>query len=168
MKKLETIKRAVLGMDCDSLITLLNDSDVRYRIESAVYYGQQITGSPSAAEALKQTPWYTDQWEQFKVLLLNNSNKLLNIETIGDGGASAVQADPRRIFRLALSQRGCTGIILAHNHPSGAKTPSQTDLRITNRLVKAGEAIDIRVLDHIILTPEGNYYSFVDNGDLEV
>ena len=100
--------------------------------------------------------------EVFGVLLLNQANKVLHFELVSQGGLTGTVADPRIIFRKAL-EHGATGVILCHNHPSGNTNPSQADKLITQKIKQAGEQLDIRVLDHLIIAESG-YYSFADEG----
>lgn len=105
-----------------------------------------------------------DYKEQFKILLLNNGNEILGIASVGDGGITGTLVDIRLIFQNALKAHAC-GIILLHNHPSGTLRPSEADKRLTKKVKEAGDFLDIKVLDHLILTAE-NYYSFADEGIL--
>lgn len=100
--------------------------------------------------------------EQFKVLLLNNANKVLGISEISTGGVSSTVADPRIIFATAL-KANASKIIMAHNHPSGNLQPSSADKELTSKMKEGGRFLDLQVLDHLILTNEG-YYSFGDQG----
>ena len=103
-------------------------------------------------------------YEQFWVLLLNRANKLIRSECISQGGIAGTVADPKRIYKLAL-EHNASFIILAHNHPSGNLNPSEEDIKVTRKMKQAGEALDIRVIDHII-AGENDYYSFADKGVL--
>ena len=100
--------------------------------------------------------------EEFWVLFLNNSNKVISKIQLSKGGISGTIVDARLIFRLALENRA-TGLILCHNHPSGNLQPSEADKEITRRIKAAGEILDVKILDHLIIT-ETKYYSFVDEG----
>lgn len=102
--------------------------------------------------------------EYFKVLLLNNNNDILGHAVISEGGITATYADLRIIFQAALLANA-TAIIISHNHPSGSLKPSTDDINLTNRIKRAGDVMNIKLLDHIILT-EGGYCSFQDNGML--
>ena len=107
-----------------------------------------------------------EQKETFKMLLMNRANKVLGITTISEGGLSGTVTDVRLIFQYALKACAC-GIIIAHNHPSGNSNPSESDLKITQKIKEAGNLLDIQLLDHIILTPEMDLYrSFADEGQL--
>jgi DNA repair protein RadC len=105
-----------------------------------------------------------DLIEQFKVLLINRANKVLGIFEVSTGGIAGTVADPKLIFVAAI-KGAATGIILAHNHPSGNLTPSQADIDLTRKIKEAGKLLEIQVLDHLILTSE-KYYSFADEGIL--
>ena len=78
------------------------------------------------------------------------------------GGITGTMVDVRLVFKTAL-ELGATAIILCHNHPSGTLVPSDADKQITKKLKLAGDSLDVKVLDHLIVT-ETNYYSFVDDG----
>jgi len=109
--------------------------------------------------------WNNEQLElreEFKVLLLNRANKVLGLVTISTGGISSTVVDPKLVFASAL--KACaSSIVLAHNHPSLHLKPSKADIKLTNKLVQAGEFLDIEVLDHLIITPN-DFYSFADEG----
>ncbi|MFD2939485.1 RadC family protein [Flavobacterium notoginsengisoli] len=100
--------------------------------------------------------------EEFWVLFLNNSNKVISKSQLSKGGIAGTVVDMRLIFKLAL-ENGATGLILCHNHPSGDLKPSNADKQITKKIKEAGEILDVKVLDHLIIT-ESKYYSFVDEG----
>ncbi len=104
--------------------------------------------------------------EEFHILCLNTAGELLKSVCISRGGITGTVADARLIFRSALDVAGCTAIILAHNHPSGRRYPSQIDFHLTERLHKAGKLIELPILDHIIVTDTA-YYSFADEGFLK-
>jgi DNA repair protein RadC len=126
----------------------------------------KIESSKDAYNVLIQS-WNSDRLEfieEFKILLLNNASRVLGIFEVSKGGISGASADVRIVFAAAL-KANATGIILAHNHPSGQLVPSDADKYITENMRKAGELLNIRVLDHLIVTAEG-FYSFSDNGHL--
>ncbi|MCO5233026.1 MAG: DNA repair protein RadC [Chitinophagales bacterium] len=102
--------------------------------------------------------------EEFWVILLNRRGVVLKHKRMTKGGFAATIVDVRQIFKWAISEQA-SSIILAHNHPSGTLSPSTQDIQITNSLVKAGELLEIKVLDHIIVTSQG-YYSFTDEGKI--
>lgn len=100
--------------------------------------------------------------EQFKVLLLNKAQKVLGIYDVSTGGISGTVADPRIIFVAALKANAC-GMVISHNHPSGNLKPSRQDEELTQKIKYAGQFLEIKLLDHIIITSE-NYFSFADEG----
>ncbi|MFK7806937.1 MAG: DNA repair protein RadC [Saprospiraceae bacterium] len=100
--------------------------------------------------------------EEFWVLLLNRANQVIAKEQISKGGVAGTVVDGKIIFKVAI-QELASSIILCHNHPSGNLKPSQADIDITKKLRKAGTALDISVLDHLIVSDKG-YYSFADEG----
>lgn len=102
--------------------------------------------------------------EEFWIILLNRGNQVLKTARISEGGLSGTIADPKRIFKTAIDHQA-SAIILSHNHPSGNTRPSSNDINITQKLIKAGQTIDIQVLDHIIIGTE-SYYSFSDEGKI--
>ena len=101
--------------------------------------------------------------EEFKILLMNRSNSVLGILEISKGGISGTVTDVRVVY-LAAIKANASGIICAHNHPSGNLNPSESDTRLTQKLKEAGNLMDIQLLDHLILTTDDSYYSFADNG----
>jgi len=103
-------------------------------------------------------------YEEFWVLLLSRANVIMAKRLIGRGGVSATVVDIKLILREAIDHLA-SGIILVHNHPSGNIAPSGEDDRITRRVVEASALLDIKVLDHIIVSAKG-YYSYNDNGRL--
>lgn len=103
-------------------------------------------------------------YEEFWILLLNRGNKILNSVCISQGGLSGTVADPKKIFKTALEQYAAS-VILCHNHPSGNTRPSESDIRLTQKLKKAGSFLDLPVIDHIIIG-EDSYFSFADEGIL--
>ena len=120
-----------------------------------------IKSSKDVADYLQNT-LQDLSYEVFAVVYLNRANKIIHFEIISRGGITGTVADPRMILKIALEQ-GATSIILCHNHPSGNLQPSKADELITRKIIQSGEIIDIKVLDHIIVSCEG-YYSFMDEG----
>ncbi|HTH57675.1 MAG TPA: DNA repair protein RadC [Cyclobacteriaceae bacterium] len=100
--------------------------------------------------------------EEFWVLLLNRSNRLIKKKRISEGGVNGTIADPKIIFKLALDELA-SGLILAHNHPSKNLKPSDSDMSLTKKLKEAGKLLEIAVLDHIIVAGQ-QYFSFTDEG----
>ncbi len=100
--------------------------------------------------------------EEFWVLYLNNSNKVIHKAQLSKGGMTGTVVDTRIVFKIALEYNAIS-LILTHNHPSGKMLASESDKEITRKLKLAGKQLDISVLDHIIIT-ESSYYSFADEG----
>ncbi len=130
----------------------------------------KISQLPRVTDALQAYKLLYEKWdkgklefvEQFKVLLLNRSNRVLGIYEVSSGGITGTIVDPKLIFIAAL--KSCaTSIILAHNHPSGNLKPSKDDISITRKIENAGKLLDIAVVDHLIITNEG-YISFANEG----
>lgn len=126
----------------------------------------KINGSKDAYNVLSEN-WDNNKLEfveQFKIMLTNRANKVLGIFEVSTGGVSGTVADPKLIFAAAI-KAAASGLILAHNHPSGNLSPSQADIDLTRKLKEGGRLLEVQLLDHIILTTEG-YYSFADEGML--
>lgn len=102
--------------------------------------------------------------EEFWVLHLNRANRLIRKQRISEGGVSGTVADPKVIFKGALDNLA-SGIIVAHNHPSGNRTASQSDIDLTRKLKEAGKFLEIQLLDHLIVCGP-RYLSFADEGML--
>lgn len=102
--------------------------------------------------------------EEFWVLYLNRSNKIVSRQRISQGGISGTITDVRLIMKTAIEVLS-SSIVVCHNHPSGNREPSEADIRITGKIKEAAAFFDITLLDHIIVTDSG-YYSFADNGSL--
>ena len=102
--------------------------------------------------------------EEFWIIFLNNSNKIIKSVQLSKGGLTATIVDVRMLFHNALDYLA-TAIILVHNHPSGSLVPSEEDKRITRKIDDAGKVLDIRLLDHVIVGQNG-YLSFADEGML--
>lgn len=100
--------------------------------------------------------------EEFWIILMNRSNKIIDRLKISQGGISGTVTDVRLILRTAL-EKLASSIILCHNHPSGNQQPSDADIVITQKVKESGKLMDIALLDHIIVT-DGSYYSFADEG----
>jgi len=121
----------------------------------------KITSSSSVYEVLQPVIGELDH-EEFWILYLNNSNKIIEQFQISKGGITGTLVDVRITLRKAL-ELGAVSLILAHNHPSGNLNPSEADKQLTRKLKTAAESLDIKILDHIIVT-EKSYFSFADEG----
>ena len=103
--------------------------------------------------------------ESFKVLLLNNSHKVKGIYEISKGGITGTLVDVRILFAVILKTLS-TSVILCLNHPSGNMKVGEADRSVTKKIQRAAKLFDVKVLGHVILAPDGSYYSFSDNGIL--
>jgi len=100
--------------------------------------------------------------EEFWILFLNRSNKVINRMKLSQGGISGTVTDVRMVMKKAIEYLA-SGIIVCHNHPSGNLNPSESDSKITQKIKEAGNMLDIQLLDHLIISDK-DYYSFADNG----
>lgn len=105
-----------------------------------------------------------DVKEHFWVVLLTHANRVLGIAMVSTGTVNAVIVNTKEIFQLALITHA-SKVILAHNHPSGTLMPSKTDHKITDRIKKGLDLLEVELLDHLVIVSEG-YTSFVENGYL--
>jgi DNA repair protein RadC len=125
----------------------------------------KITTSESAEKFIRQ--FYGDDleiFESFFILLLNRANETIGYAKISQGGIVGTVVDKKILLKYVVESLA-SGIILAHNHPSGNANPSQADLNITKDLQQLCNLVDSTVLDHVILTAD-SFYSFADNGKL--
>lgn len=127
----------------------------------------QITRASDAAELLKT---FYDQdiielTESFIVLFLNRNNNTIGWFKMSQGGLNGTVVDNRLILVTALNC-GAHAIIVSHNHPSGNTQPSQADINMTKNLKSACETLDIKLLDHVIITEDNGFYSMADNCDI--
>jgi DNA repair protein RadC len=124
---------------------------------------EAITCSKDAYDIL--LPLFEDlKHEEFWVLLLNRANKVVRKEKVSAGGVAGTVVDNKMIMKLAIDTLA-SGMVLAHNHPSGNLKPSQQDVAVTRQIKQAGQLLDINLVDHLIVTDHG-YYSFADEGAL--
>lgn len=145
----------------------VNEIKISYKegLKSSMW--QKIRNSQDAAELIFED-WDKDTialQETFKVVLLNNSNKVKGVYLLSQGGITGTLVDVRILFAVILKSLSVS-IILTHNHPSGKLQPSENDKNLTDKIKKASGMFDIKLLDHLILAPDGDYYSFADNGIL--
>ena len=145
----------------------VNEIRISYKERIPSPFWQKISSSKDAAQMLfehwdKQT---IQVHESFKIVLLNNNNKVKGIYQLSKGGITGTLVDLRILFAVVLKSLS-VAIILTHNHPSGTLKASEADRQITRKIKNAAELLDIKVLDHLIIIPDGNYYSFADEGIL--
>ena len=149
----------------DNLFTV-NEVKLSYKLKQKASERPKILNSETSYNLLlKNYDVDTIEFrESFKVLLLNRVNKVLGIINISEGGVSGTVVDIRLILQSALLSNA-SGIIICHNHPSGELRPSIEDDRATDRIKQACKIMDIRLFDHIIISPE-SYYSYADEDRL--
>ena len=158
LKDLITVK----GVGHTKAITLMTALELgrRRRLSEAISRSK-ISSSKDAFDLMK--PLLEDlSVEQFWVVYLNNSNKVLVQQKISQGGITATIVDIRLILKRAL-ELNATALVLCHNHPSGNLNPSEADFTLTDKVKLAAKLMDIQVLDHIIVTDQ-SYFSFADQG----
>ena len=145
--------------------SIMNVAEVQLSYKSNVKSSTRykINSSQDAYKLLIK--YFPDNTIEYKVVLLNQSNRVLGIVPISEGGISATYVDARLILQAALLANA-TQIIMAHNHPSGSMKPSTLDDALTEKVRKGAELMEIHVADHIILSPEKEYYSYHDEGKL--
>jgi DNA repair protein RadC len=135
------------------------------KIVQANIHKKKITSSQDSSDYIRQ--FFSDDieiWESFFILCLNRANITQGFAKISQGGTAGTVADIKIIAKYAVDSLS-SAIILAHNHPSGNSTPSESDKLLTLKAINAMKLLDITVLDHIIITPDpANYFSFADNG----
>lgn len=143
----------------------INEIKISYKEKITTTTANAIKSSTDAGNLLFDN-WDKDiigLQEAFKVLLLNNSNRVKGVYHLSTGGITGTLVDIRILFAVILKSLS-VGIILAHNHPSGKLQPSEADKQLTQKIKKAAVYFDVKVLDHLILIPSGEFYSFSDNG----
>lgn len=142
----------------------LSEVELHYRSKAKASERPRINSSGDAYSILKQV-WEEgkiDFIEQFKVLLLNRVNKVIGLVNVSTGGVSGTVADPKIIYVAAI-KANASAIIISHNHPSGCLKPSRPDEELTQKIKNAGLFLDIKLLDHLIVSQDG-YFSFADEG----
>lgn len=182
------LSRDILGKVGNSLVDLSNltlDELMEHKgigmakavtIMAALELGKRRRGAEASKKSTlgnsqdcyeRLLPYIDDmRQEHFVIIYLNQKQVVLKTECVSNGGVTHSIADPKVIFRNAISL-GATAIVMAHNHPSGIPTPSPDDRTLTKKFIAAGKLLDIKIIDHIIIG-EGRYYSFLDSGQLGI
>jgi DNA repair protein RadC len=151
----------IKGIGLTKAIRILSAFELGRRVITKPYDTHPIN-SPEAVWKLLLPQMARLEKEEFRVLILNNKNNLLKNTVVSIGTVSETIVHPREVFRHAIREGG-TGVIVAHNHPTGELVPSQEDIRTTERLVNAGGMIGIPIVDHVIITDTG-YLSLKESG----
>jgi len=154
----------VKGVGPAKALTIIAATELgRRRKSEEVLNKNKITGSKDVADIFSSM--LSDfNHEEFWILILNRSNKIIDRIKISQGGISGTVIDVRLIMKHAI-EKAASSLIICHNHPSGNTLPSEADKRITTKIKEAGLLMDINLLDHIIVS-EKSYYSFADEGIL--
>ena len=146
--------------------TYLNELSITYN--KKLFSNTSINNSNTTArlirEIYEQTSSEIELKEYFFIILLNRANEVIGYHKLSEGGICATLVDIRIAFATALKSLA-VGMIMVHNHPSGNLKPSEQDLKLTRDFKAAGELLDVKVFDHIILTSD-SYYSFIDEGKM--
>lgn len=152
----------IKGIGEAKAITIISALELgRRRKDSLAEERPKINGSADIFEVIK-ADLLDIPHEVFWIVLLNRANRVIKKQQISQGGVAGTVADPKIIFKIAVEELA-SGLILAHNHPSGNLNPSQADLDLTKKLKESGKLLDIQVLDHIIVAGK-KYFSFADEG----
>ncbi len=122
-----------------------------------------ISDSRSAYDAIA-SKLVDNPHEECWILLTNRANKIIRREQVSSGGVAGTVVDIKIILKKAVEELA-SGIVLAHNHPSGSLQPSAADIDVTNRLRNAAKLLDVTLLDHLIISEKG-YFSFADEGKI--
>ena len=158
LKDLQKVK----GIGIAKAITIAAAMELGRRRNNSDFLNKTVVRSSGEIANYLKTVLKDNAHEVFAVLFLNRANKILHFEIVSSGGLTGTVADPRIILKKAL-ETGATSIVLSHNHPSGSLKPSRADEELTQKIKQAALYLDIRVLDHIIVSDEG-YFSFADEG----
>lgn len=165
LARMDTIRLSrIKGLGSVKSITLVAAFELGRRCRLAEIKDKPKICSSTDAVSILQPRLSDLSHEEFHVLLLNRSHKVMGHKTISIGGQSGTVVDPKIIFRTALEQKAAA-VILSHNHPSGNLNPSESDIQLTKKLREGGRYLDIPVLDHIIIAGS-SFYSFADEGML--
>lgn len=160
LKDLQKVK----GIGIAKAITIAAALELGRRRETAGFMMKTIIKNSSDIAGYLKAALKDYSHEVFAVLFLNQGNRIIDYKIISSGGISGTVVDSRIILKTAL-ELGATSIILCHNHPSGNLKPSNADTSITQKIKAAALLMDIKLMDHIIVSNEG-FYSFADDGIL--
>ncbi len=155
-----------MKLDRKKIITSVGEITIRYNRKKMKLLSNRITCSEDAYEVFKKIfpPGSIEHREMMYALYLSRNNSILGYACISIGGVSGTVCDPKIVFQLALKMNA-SGIILAHNHPSGNLNPSAADMHLTKKIKEGASLMDFTLLDHLIVGVDG-YRSLADEGDL--
>ena len=154
--------KKIHGIGAAKAVTIIAALELgRRRKLAEALHSQKINDSKDIAEIFQ--PLLADlPHEEFWILFLNKSNRIISKMKLSQGGVSGTVTDVRIIMKKAIEHLA-SGIIVCHNHPSGNINPSESDIQITNKIKESGKLFDIQLYDHLIISDK-DYYSFADNG----
>ncbi len=155
--------RAAKGIGRVKAIQIKAVMEISKRVSSAFIMNNRVAiKSPEDVSRLLMEELRYLKKEVFKIILLNTKNYIIKSVNVSMGSLNSSIVHPREVFSEAV-KAGCSGLLLAHNHPSGDPEPSREDIETTQRLVNAGDILGIKVLDHVIIG-DGRYISFKEKG----
>jgi DNA repair protein RadC len=146
-------------------MNIVSEVSLTYKTKVKNSERKQVHNSNDSVEIFRSIERFNDNvnlYECFYAMYLNRANKVLSVMLISEGGTAGTIIDNKKVIAPAILQNACA-IIVSHNHPSGNTKPSDADILITDKLKKACDLLEIKLLDHIIITDE-SYYSFADEG----
>jgi len=160
LKKFETLHnlakadreelRKIKGIGRDKAIALKGAFTLATRMAREISTEARLLDTPARIADLLREENRVYQVENFQVVMLNTRRRLIRHESISQGTLDTLLVHPREVFKSAIAA-GAAAIVLVHNHPSGDPTPSESDIKVTRDLIRAGQLLKIEVLDHIIL-----------------
>ena len=150
------------GVGQAKAITIIASLELGRRRRAADVLEKENVGGSKDAFHIFQLKLEDLPHEEFWVILLNRANKVIETKLVSRGGVSSTVLDSKVIFNFALESLA-SSIILGHNHPSGNLKPSNSDIRLTKKVVDAGKIMEVPILDHIIVG-DNDYFSFADEG----
>jgi DNA repair protein RadC len=148
-----------------SNLQIISEVKLIYRTKVKASERPQIKSSKDAFDIFMES-WDLDSIEhieEFKLMLLNRSNRVLGISSLSKGGTTGTVVDVKLLLQYTI-KCNANAIIICHNHSSGNIQPSEADLAITRKVKDSVKLMDLQLLDHLIIIPEGKYYSMGDEG----
>jgi DNA repair protein RadC len=152
----------IKGIGVAKAVTVAASLELGRRRQASISLDKTVADSSSAIAHYLTNLLKDYRHEVFAVVFLNRANKINHFQIISEGGITGTVADPRVILKKALEE-DAVNLILCHNHPSGSLKPSRADEELTVKIKEAAKFLDIKVLDHIIVSDQG-YFSFADEG----
>ncbi len=154
----------IKGVGKSKAARLLATFELAKRLDDLSREDRALGNSPEAIYEYSKYKMRFKERERFLVLLLNTKHEIIAHDLVSIGSGDRTIAEPKEVFKLAL-KLGAYAICVCHNHPSGHLNPSEADIKLTKRLVKAGDLLGIPVVDHLIIG-ENDYYSLKAKGDM--